>query len=144
MQWGMTPLVLLTLPWISFLWLSGLKTSPHGFRPALHPEAVPLFFHQLLMQGMFGLHWWAIFSLLIVIVATKARRLRSLSETQPSLLWGIASLVFFTFTYLCTDEVSGLVHADNFSRAMMMPTLLLTYAIGEYCVRTVVFRREHD
>lgn len=131
-RWGIAPLVALVLPWLLFLWFHGLKTSPHGFRPALHFEALPAFLDQLFLQGMFGLHWWAIASLVAIVAVANRRSLASLPSTQPSLPWGVLAFAFFAFAYLCTEEVRGLVNADNFSRAMMMPTLLLTYALAEH------------
>jgi len=122
---GVLPLIIIASPWYLFTILIGLDLSPHGIEVAFHPEALKAMFQQLFLLGTFGIHWWAIVIMFVILI--NKDRLKFIK--QPSFLWGILALIFILGTYTFTADVRGLINGDNFSRVMLLPTTLLTIAL---------------
>ena len=129
-RFGILPALLLTIPWPLLTLLRGLNLSAHGGSLAFHPEAIPLIFEQLFTLGSFGIIWWVITLLLPLLLWFERRRLVQFFLEHPVLFWGCISFILLLGVYIFTNDVRGLIHRDNFSRAMLLPALLFTYAIG--------------
>ena len=130
----MLPAIVVTAPWPLYTISRGLPLSPHGSGSlSLHLEALPHIAEQLFALGTFGLHWWAIAIILSMVLWQERTRLLPYLAQNPILLWGLIALVLLLFVYLGTEEVRGLIKRDNFSRAMLLPTLLLTMALTRVC-----------
>jgi hypothetical protein len=122
-------LTLIVIPWPLFVLLHGLPFSPHASSVELHLDALPLMLQHLFAMGMFGVHWWVIVLLLTLLCIRTPKMLQKLPTLSPILAWGILSTLFFILTYLFTSEVRGLIQGDNFARAMLPPTMLLTLGL---------------
>lgn len=134
-RYGIFPAIILTAPWPILTLVRGLNLSAHGGSFALHPEAIPFLVQQLFALGTFGIHWWAIFIIGVLLFSVEWRNPLRFLLDHPSILWGILSFILLLVVYLFTNEVRGLIHRDNFSRAMFLPTLLFTQAFTIECYR---------
>lgn len=132
---GVIPACILSAIWPIYLLSANMPLSPHGGSFGFHFDAVPHVLEQLFALGTFGLHWWAITCLLIVLLWQERKGLILFLIEHPILLWGITSLILLLITFLCTKEVDGLIHRHNFSRAMLLPTMLLTMGLTLECAK---------
>lgn len=128
--------LLFILPWPLYVFAHGLPYSPHGMSIGWHPASLWQEAEQLFAFGTFGLHWWAIAALLFLFVINTRRLLLPALSNTPSLLWGMASALLVLVTYVFTEEIAGLIQGDNFSRAMLTPTLLLTASLMDAVLST--------
>ncbi len=110
--------------------LAGGIVSPHKTTFEWHPEALKPLWSALFTQGTFGMHWWIICSLLIV--GCLRHEHRTMLKQHASMIVALASTALLIASYLCTNEVRGLLQGDNFSRAMLAPTILLTYTLSRF------------
>ena len=119
--------ILLTSPWPLYTALHGMSLSPHGGSVALNIDALPTMLNQLFLFGSFGIHWYAITALTISLMVLR-NPIHVLRE-NPVLLWGLLVTIAMMIIYLITNETRGLIQGDNFSRAMLLPTMLMTLGI---------------
>jgi hypothetical protein len=125
----------LALPWSVFVLLQGLPLSPHGGSFGIHLSALPVLIDSLFGRGTFGLHWWAIIIVSALFLHAHKSKLLKIPSRHPEFLWAVLSVVLLLGVYLFTNDVKGLIQGDNFSRALIMPTLLLTQTLAIWGVK---------
>ena len=133
-------LLCIVSPWYFFVLAHGLPLSPHGATIAWHIQALPILLSSLLVRGTFGVHWWVILLMLGMTMLRERLHIFSFFRTYPALLWGLSSAILTDAAYLFTEDARGLVQGDNFSRAMLLSTLLLTYGLADLTLR----RMQHN
>jgi len=127
---GVLPAILITTPWPLYVILNGMRLSPHGKSFGFHPEAIEHILEQLFALGTFGMQWWAIVIVFVLVMWMERKNIIRFLLDHPSLLFALITFGMLIAVYLFTDEVKGLVRRDNFSRAMMLPTLLFTVTLA--------------
>lgn len=122
--------LVLALPWPLYVLLSGMPPSPHAIELMWNINAFPMILKSLFMMGSFGLHWWAIGITSIVLLIVERKRIFEIAAEHPSLIWADLILILLIAIYLFTNESEGLTVGHNFSRAMILPTLLYTQTLS--------------
>jgi hypothetical protein len=123
----------LSLPWEIFALAKGLLLTPHSSDTAIgfHPEGISEAFFGLMSRGSFGITWYVLPVMLMLLFVLKQTQNKLFSRTQQLLLvWG--GIVFFEmlFIYLCTPNVRFLLNAESYYRQMMVPAAMLLLACG--------------
>ena len=119
----------LIAPWSVYVIASGLPLSPHGRSFAINLSAVDTYVDSLFVRGTFGMYWWVMLVMLIAFGFSERRTIKKLPSQYPMLACGLISFIMITGVYLLTQDVKGLIQGDNFSRVMLLPTMLLTQAL---------------
>jgi hypothetical protein len=127
-------MVMITLfagAWSLFLLFKGMSMSPHSGDTVIswHPEGVPMALFTLFSAGSFGIYWYVVFVLLIVLGVVVRNAWRAFVPELFVVLWGLITLVETLFVFLCTPNVSYLLNSQTFSRTMMIPLFLLLFGL---------------
>lgn len=117
----------LIVPWPLRTLFLGDLVSPHALVVGFHPEGILPLVRHLFLYGSFGMHWWLIVALFGALLCTK-KLYNYLGN--PGVCMGALSAFGVIAAYLCTADVKGLVQGDNFSRAMIGPTVLMTLGLS--------------
>lgn len=113
-----------SLLWPALAFINGYSLTPHAtdlstFNSQLSTllSALSTALSALFVSGSFGVAWYAIIVLMIVVIMQK--------KFSPTLLWGMLSLIGYLFVYLFTDNVQYLLNGQAFDRQMLLPAVLI-------------------
>jgi hypothetical protein len=125
--------VIITGAWQIFAIAKGLALTPHssdtlfGFRP----EGVAEAFYGLFSRGSFGIAWYVIIVLtLMVLVLIRQKGMRITPFFWMLLAWGWLVFAENLFIYLMTPNVRFLLNAESYYRQMMIPAAMIFLALG--------------
>jgi len=121
--------MLLSIPWILFVLLSGMSLTPHGgsdIQLAVNIDAVRAMARALFVQGSFGILWYSLLGTLVMIIVFIQRNSDIVDRRYVvSLLWGLLAFVGYIFVYLFTSNTEYLLLGQSFDRQMLLPASLL-------------------
>lgn len=124
-------LVALIAPWPILLQLQQLPATSHGITFEWNMNAIPLIIKALFMEGSFGVQWYAISVLgLLMLMQSRTAWLPRAWPLSPSTLFGLLTLGIIFGIFLVTIDSQWLQSQITFSRTMLLPTLLLTQGIA--------------
>ena len=117
-----------SVPWPLFLLMRGLSLTPHATdtRFGWHPEGVLPALQGLFSGGSFGIVWYALPAIIVLLFSAHRRRSPQVdSLLLLTLLWGIVAFLLVLATYLLTPNISFLLSGQSFYRQMMIPPALM-------------------
>jgi hypothetical protein len=123
----------LSVVWPIFAWAKGLSLTPHSSDTSLtfHADAVMEAVRGLFSRGSFGITWYVIPALLLIIgIGIRKDDALIRRSSLPLLLWGGVMFAEILFIYLCTPNVKFLLNAESYYRQMMIPAAMLLLAIS--------------
>ncbi|OGJ60247.1 hypothetical protein A2635_00635 [Candidatus Peribacteria bacterium RIFCSPHIGHO2_01_FULL_51_9] len=138
---GIVPIIITSFFWPLYVLLSGMPPSPHTIQLAANIDAFPMILKSLFLMGSFGLHWWAIIIASITLLIVERKHIFKITTEHPSIIWADTALILLVGIYIFTSESEGLTVGHNFSRAMILPTLLYTQSLAVLCMESLRARK---
>ncbi len=123
--------LMLSAVWPMFAFLKGLSLTPHSSDTLLqfHPEALMTALIGLFGRGSFGIVWYALITLVPVLIITGRKNHPDVKRSLlPLLAWGSVMFAEICVIYLATPNVRFLLNGESYYRQMMMPAAMLILA----------------
>ena len=127
--------VIAAMTWPIFATVKELSLTPHGSGDAeimLNIEAVSAFSSALFVTGSFGIYWYGLFSVLVVLLIGVRRGWDIAVDRRYflTLLWGLIAMASYMGVYLLTSNTEYLIIGQSFDRQMLLPASLLTLSLS--------------
>lgn len=126
--------ILLSLSWPVFASFYGLSLTPHGSGDTqftINTEAVSAFSKAMFVTGSFGVYWYAMIIILVVMIIGMRKNTVHIDHRYLiTLLWGLIAIAGYMGVYLLTTNTEYLIIGQSFDRQMLLPAALLTLSLA--------------
>ena len=126
--------VLLSFSWPFFAAAKGLSLTPHGSSDVeilTNVEAVSAFSRAMFVSGSFGIYWYGLLSILVLLIIGICRNVIEIDRRYLlTALWGLIALGGYMGVYLLTSNTEYLIIGQSFDRQMLLPASLLTLSLA--------------
>jgi hypothetical protein len=115
--------ILLGFVWILYLLTQDLPLGAHGgdFQLGWHPEAIPFALKALFAFGSFGIFWYVVSTLMMVILWSNREGSGGATWTRSVFTWGLITLMEALAIFLFTPNVIYLLNNQTFHRTLLLP-----------------------
>lgn len=126
--------IFLSLSWPVFARFHTLSLTPHGSGDTqftINTEAVSAFSKAMFVTGSFGMYWYAVIVILVVmIIGMRKNTVHIDRRFLITMLWGLIALAGYMGVYLLTANTEYLIIGQSFDRQILLPVSLLTLSLA--------------
>lgn len=128
---GYVPAIVLGAMWTVFLLLRGFPIGAHSgdFSFAFHSEALRPVFQALFSMGSFGLSFFVLPVLLVLLLIPALRSWKTFLSPLLVLAWGALAFLETLLIYTFTPNVNFLLNGQTFHRTMLLPLSMLIFGM---------------